>query len=123
MAPDPLAPYVEAWRERFRERPARLRRRYDEARAAADRAAVVLLRDFGATRVWLVGSLTCPSAVHERSDVDLVVAGVAGARILDAEIAAEEAAEPFEVDIVRLEAAPESLRRRTHAEGLEIAHA
>jgi len=78
--------------------------------AAAHAAARVLRDEFGATRVWLFGSLTRPW-FHEASDVDLAVEGVALDRIGAAWDRATEVI-GSSVDLVAIEEADESLRAR-----------
>ena len=84
--------------------------RLPEARAALERA--------GATEIWLFGSLAS-GAVRETSDVDLATNGLRRERFFDA---LAELMELFAgpVDLVRLEDAPESLRRRVMEEGRRL---
>lgn len=59
--------------------PARTEARRASIRRSLPDAAAVLVDRFGATRVWLIGSLDAPW-FGETSDVDLVVEGLAPAR-------------------------------------------
>lgn len=78
--------------------------------AAARAAAQALHDEFGATRVWVFGSLTRPW-FHEGSDVDLAVEGIAPDRTGVAwDRAIEVVGGP--VDLVAIEEADEGLRRR-----------
>lgn len=79
-------------------------------RAQACEAARVLQREFGATGVWLFGSLSRPW-FHEASDLDLAVEGIGPERVGAAwdrlmTLLGER------VDLVALEEAEEGLRRR-----------
>jgi predicted nucleotidyltransferase len=100
---------------------ARRRRRDERARelrARSELAARRLADEFGATRVVLFGTVA-RGAVHERSDVDLAVWGLPPAREGAASaMAGEVLAAP--VDLVCMEGAPESLRRRVEAEGVVL---
>lgn len=75
-----VAEYRKFWRERAARGAARRRELASQARAEAIRAAEVLVRDFGARRVYLFGSLLQEGRFHERSDVDLAVEGIAPER-------------------------------------------
>jgi predicted nucleotidyltransferase len=88
-------------------------------RARAVEVAEVLAREFGATRVWLFGSLG-RAWFREQSDLDLAVEGVAPARLGAAWDRATEICSD-RVDLVALEEADESLVRRIEREG-ELIH-
>lgn len=110
--------YIEAWRERLarqeKEKHVRARRLRETARSCARR----LVHDYGASRVYLFGSLLEGAAPHARSDIDLAVEGLAGNlyfkalgdvwRLLPAGV---------ELDLVRLEQAWPDLAERIKAEG------
>lgn len=91
--------------------------RADRLRAGARTIADMLARDHGVQRVWLFGSLA-GGTVHEHSDLDLLVEGLAVER-LGAALEAAQAVAP-EVDLVRLEDAPPALvaLARTYGEVL-----
>lgn len=84
----------------------------------AHQARVVLLDAYGARRVWLFGSLVAGSPTAS-SDVDLAVEGLPGSAYFSA---LADLMHLFRgpVDLVRLEEAPESLRERVLAEGVEL---
>jgi predicted nucleotidyltransferase len=84
-------------------------------RDRAEQAARVLQQEFGAARVWVFGSLG-QAWFHEGSDLDLAVEGVAPARLAAAWRRVEELVEG-PVDLVSLEEADESLRRRVLERG------
>jgi predicted nucleotidyltransferase len=105
----------------LRERDARERTLADErARELGERlpAAAARLRSHGATRVWLFGSLA-EQRPRIDSDVDLAVEGLPASRYF---AALTELAElcGTRVDLVRLETAPPSLRRRVLDLGVEL---
>jgi uncharacterized protein len=109
-AADTLRARARARTERAKARAARLTARLPAARAALDRA--------GAKEVWLFGSLAT-GAVRETSDVDLAASGLPPEHFFDA---LAELMELFvaPVDLVRLEDAPDSLRRRILEEGRRL---
>ena len=107
-----------AWTERRAHAEAELRREAESVRLAAERAAELLVRDFGASEVWLFGSLV-RGVRHPGFDVDLAVRGVAPERWFTALSRAWDiVGRP--VDLVPLDTCAESLRRRIEAEGIRL---
>ncbi len=113
-----------------REALAFLRRRMAESLGADERAAAelrrllpgvvnVLVREFGATRVVLFGSLA-EGLARADSDIDLAVAGLAPADYFRA-LGRVETAAGRRVDLVPLEEASPELLRRIHETG-EVLH-
>ncbi len=85
----------------------------------ASAAAAVLRSEFGAGRVWLFGSLRWPW-FHEESDLDLAAEGIDPARIGQAwDRISELVGQP--VDLVSLDEAPDTLRRRILESGEVLA--
>jgi predicted nucleotidyltransferase len=80
-------------------------------------AAVAALREHGAQKVILFGSLATGRTTGG-SDIDLAVEGLAAERYFSA-LADVMAAVVGPVDLVRLEEAPASLVDRIAAEGIE----
>ena len=72
------AEYVIAWRARQVERERGRDEQVLRLRQAARDCARCLVRDFGAKKVYLFGSLLDGSLVHKRSDIDLAVEGLDG---------------------------------------------
>lgn len=114
------APYIEAWRIRLAAEEEERRATAEEMRAAAQRCGKILVRRFGASRVYLFGSLSGRTATPfgPRSDVDLAVEGLVPDRYWEA-LGAVEAELPRgrHVDLVRLEDAHASLRERVLGSG------
>ena len=109
---------AEAWRRRFQEEEARLFEQAARARERAGVAARALADEFGASGVWLFGSLAW-GPLHAGSDVDLAVRGVPADRHFAALArACEIVGGP--VDLVPLETCAESLRRRVLAHGVRL---
>ena len=94
-------------------------RRADALRARA-REAAALLRGFGATCVWLFGSLAWGEP-HESSDVDLLVEGVPAASWRDAIREVERLLGGVHVDALRSEDSPRTLIDRVRAGGIRLA--
>ena len=95
--------------------------RSTELRARAESVGQMLVRDFGARRVWLFGSLAW-GTVAVASDVDLLVEGL-DAGLLFRAGAAAEAIVRAEVDLLREEDAPASLMQRVRSEGVVLSDA
>ncbi|MBU0705325.1 MAG: nucleotidyltransferase domain-containing protein [Chloroflexi bacterium] len=72
-----IVEYKRYWQERAERKAAQRRAMASKARVEAERMAKVLVREFGASRVYLFGSLAQEDRFHERSDVDLAVEGIA----------------------------------------------
>ena len=110
-----LEPYLATLRRRDAALRADALRRAEAARARLPEVVRVLVEEFGVTRVVLFGSLRW-GALHERSDLDIAVSGLASDaywRALDRVTCAAGRA----VDLVPLEEASASLRARIDADG------
>lgn len=115
--PDPHAPYLEAWRRGFAEAAANRRRAVTDARALAARCADILVKRFGARRVWLYGSLVCGDRFDPgHSDIDLAVEGLRG-DLFRAVVDLMDAARPFAVDVKELETASPELAEAVRSDG------
>ncbi len=78
--------------------------RRSRAREAAPRIAGLLRAQFGAGRVWLVGSAIIGRSFGPGSDIDLLVEGLSPAVYLKALTTAESlTGGEFPVDLIRLE--------------------
>lgn len=118
---DKMEAYRRSARQRLAERTRRLGELRKRAMAVARRGADLLKKEYGAEAVYLFGSLAeTPSVFDERSDVDLAVRGLdeavyyrAVSRLLDLDHA-------FDVDLVQLETAPESLVKKIETEGVRL---
>jgi predicted nucleotidyltransferase len=120
ISPEALARYRRTARQRHQDRLVALEARRQQALRCAAAAARELRGSFGASRVFVFGSVTDAPAFHERSDIDLAVAGIAVADYWRAGAAAERAAYPFEVDIVDLDSAPTGLLESVLSSGTEL---
>lgn len=89
--------------------------RSERMAAHAPRCARLLADRFGVVRAYLFGSVVRGTA-DARSDLDLAVEGLPPERYFEA-LAALAEVTPFDVDLVRLEEAPPSLRALVLREG------
>ena len=117
--------YVDAWRARLARQEGERRIRVQHLREVARACARRLVQDFGAREVYLFGSLLDEELTHERSDIDLAVAGLEG-RLYFKALSSVWKLLPagVELDLVPLEQARPSLAERVKAEGvlLEFLH-
>lgn len=74
---DDIPPLLPGWLRvsEHRERWERLRK---EAQEEARRLARILIEEYGASRVWLIGSAVGTWIFHDYSDVDIVTEGLEG---------------------------------------------
>ncbi len=97
-----------------------LRARHEEAvhRARADAEAIahLLVRDFGAKRVWLFGSLAALRTFRRNSDIDLAVEGLDPQELFRAIGRAIQMSD-FSVDITPMEELPQESQDRIRTEG------
>lgn len=108
--------YIRHEREEVEQREAAIRARKQVARAAAEKMAAELGQRFRVTRVWLFGSLRSGQfSLH--SDIDLAVLGLDPRQYFTAWSALSGSSD-FQVDLVCLETASESLRQMVLSEGV-----
>lgn len=114
---DAYRSYIEAWQKRLRQEREALDQAAQQAREQAQVCAKALVEEYGAERVYLIGSLARGSGFHPRSDIDLVVAGIAPERYFAvlADIA-ERASR--EVNLILLESATPALLECVANEGV-----
>lgn len=114
---DAYRSYIEAWQKRLRQERKALDQAAQQARKQAQVCAKALGEEYRAERVYLIGSLARGSSFHPRSDIDLVVAGIAPERYFAvlADIA-ERASR--EVDLILLESATPALLECVANEGV-----
>ena len=112
--------YRQAAREREAGRNEALAARRADASSQARAAAKVLKRDFGATRVWLFGSLADSGVFHDRSDIDLAVEGIPTNDFWRAWAALDRLGAGLEIDLVDLRFASASLAAEIREHGVEL---
>ncbi len=114
---DAYSSYIEGWQKRLCQERKALDQAAQKAQMQAQVCAKALVEEHGAERVYLIGSLARGSGFHPRSDIDLVVAGLAPKRYFAvlADIA-ERASR--EVDLILLESATPALLECVANEGV-----
>lgn len=116
--------YVKAWRERLAKQEEARQVRAQDLQDVAHACARRLVQVFGASKVYLFGSLLEEDLVHDRSDIDLAVEGLEGKLYFKAlrEVWALLPA-GVELDLVLLERAWPGLAERVRREGVLLEHA
>lgn len=120
IPPEKLEAYKRGARAREVRRREEVERRRQAARGIAEKAARLLKNEFGAERVILFGSLAHGAWFHSDSDIDLAVAGIATEAFWRAWAALDKVSENFEINLVALEDATESLRLEIETKGQEL---
>lgn len=120
ISPAEMEIYRQTARRRDREEQDRLERRFERAHAAARKAATMLMDEFGAREVVMFGSLVHPDLFHSRSDIDLAAWGVDEFDYYRAVGRLQSVAPEFSIDLVRMEEASGSLRKRILREGVAL---
>ncbi len=115
-----LEEYRATARRRAADQAAARAARLDRARPAA-RAATTLLRErFGASQVWLFGSLAEETTFGMHSDIDLAVSGLTAGAYLDALAAMDGVSEEFEFGLIDLDHCDPDLRDRITRAGVPL---
>ena len=86
----------------------------------AHRLAIVLYRDFGATKVAAFGSITEPERFTENSDIDIVVWGVSYNNCLDALWETKGLSSEFKIDIINFKSIDSLFRERILNQAIPI---
>ena len=86
----------------------------------ARRLAIVLYRDFGATKVAVFGSLTEPKRFRQNSDIDILVWGVSYDKCLDALWGTKGLDPEFKIDIINFKSVDRLFRERILSEAIPI---
>ncbi len=114
---DAYRSYIKAWQKRLRQERQALDQAARQAREQAQVCAQALVEEYAVERVYLIGSLARGSSFHPRSDIDLVVAGLASERYFAvlADIAERVGRE---IDLILLESATPALLKCVADEGV-----
>ena len=111
--------YVDAWRERLATQEGERQVWAQYLREVAQACARLLVLDFGASKVYLFGSLLEEGVVHDRSDIDLAVEGLEGGSYFEALSEVWKLLPAgIELDLVLLERAWPGLAERVKTEGV-----
>jgi uncharacterized protein len=109
IATEKMAAYRASARKRQEQRQAKLRDRHQLGSAIAQEAAEILKQEFNAEKVVLFGSMLSFDRIHERSDVDLAVWGLAPQDYYRAVGKLQGLHPDMPVDLIEAESAPERL--------------
>ncbi len=86
----------------------------------ARRLAIVLYRDFGATKVAVFGSLTEPKRFRQNSDIDILVWGISYDECLDALWETKGLDTEFKIDIINFKSVDSLFRERILNQAIPI---
>ena len=114
---DAYRSYIEAWQKRLRQEREALDQAAQQARKQAQVCAKALVEEYGAERIYLIGSLARGRGFHPHSDIDLAVAGIAPERYFAVLADVAERADR-EVDLILLESATPALLECVANEGV-----
>lgn len=98
----------------------RLKTRHQAGLKQAKALADILKAEFGATKVALFGSMLSVNDIHLGSDIDLAVWDLPYEEYIAALTALMTSAKEFDVDLVRIEEAPPSLKTYILRDGLVL---
>jgi predicted nucleotidyltransferase len=119
LTPEEQKKYAAGWRKRRQADEHRLQEQHTTLLDRASRVASLMRERFGAEKIILFGSVAT-GRVWAHSDLDLAVLGLPQEQYLEAFWEASELARPFQLDLLLMESASVSLRRRLEQEGVEI---
>jgi predicted nucleotidyltransferase len=109
--PEEIEQYRDGWNQRQDYRERKRKKRKERAERIVSELADILREEFGASRVYVFGSLTRDNVpFHEHSDIDLAVSGIPDERFYEAVGRCLGHTADFSVDLVDLENAEEALR-------------
>ena len=120
ISPEQMAVYRRTALAREQARQEANAQRRTAARALAEKAAVVLREQYGATRVLLYGSTAHGLWFTADSDIDLAVEGIAATRFWRAWSAVSALDPAFEINLVDWEDATLFLRAAIEREGVPL---
>ncbi len=125
LDPAMIAHFKDAWQRRLENERNNLEERKIALREAARTCARCLKNQFGVTRVLLVGSLATDGSISARTDIDLAIEGLAPARYFPAlarlyDLLRAKIPGGVQLDLITLESAPYSMRRRAEQTGVDL---
>jgi uncharacterized protein len=112
--------YRETAKRREEEDRRNLKLRFKKAWQVARLAAILLIKNFGARKVFVFGSLLNEELFHLKSDIDLAVLGLDEKHYYRAQGQLLALDPKFEIDLILVEDAPENLKKKIDSEGIEI---
>lgn len=120
IPPEKMAAYKRTARLRQAQREQEMAERRERAWQVARQAARLLKEEYGATQVFVFGSLAHGAWFHPRSDVDLAAAGIPDELYFKAWNAVDYLDDSIEVDLVPLESAKEWVHQEVRERGIEL---
>ena len=120
IPPEKMAVYRQSARAREAAYQLAWQQRREQAWIVARQAADLLKAEFGAKRVTVFGSLARNEGFSARSDIDLMVEGIAAQDFWRAWCALDQLTRDFEIELVASEEATAKLREMVALEGVEL---
>ena len=120
ISKEKLKVYRQTAKRREEEERRNLKLRFQEAWRVARLAADFLFKNFGACKVFVFGSLLNEELFHLKSDIDLAVLGLDEKHYYRAQGQLLALDSEFEIDLILMEEASESLKEKIESEGIEI---
>lgn len=120
LSDEELERYRETLRQRDREAREWQEKAHRRARQDARHAAALLKSEFGASRVFLFGSVAQEEHLSPHSDIDLAVEGLPPENYYEAVARVQSVTSGPSVDLVRLDRCSDSLRRKIKDTGIEL---
>ncbi|MDQ7052566.1 MAG: nucleotidyltransferase domain-containing protein [candidate division KSB1 bacterium] len=115
-----MAVYRATARKRWQQDQQVRKERQERAWKIARQAAIVLKKQFGATRVMVFGSLARGKGFFRSSDIDLAAWGISSEDFFTAVARLQDLSPEFKIDLVTMEHCKPSLRKRILDEGKAI---
>jgi predicted nucleotidyltransferase len=111
--------YIEYWKQHIHDDDHQSEETLRRLRGLAEKCSKVLVEKFGATKVYLIGSLAREVGVHEDSDIDLVVEGLRPESYFSTlAYLHREILRGVKMDLIPFEDAFDSVKREVKEEGI-----
>lgn len=122
MTDSQVQDYLAHWKRRTKEEKQRLKERFVRGNKLARICAEKLVEEYGARKVYLIGSLTDQEKIHPRTDIDLVVYDLKPEKYFRALADCYRCLEgKFELDLIPYEDANAFLREKLKEHGTILA--
>ena len=113
--------YRKSWKSKRNRKMVELENRRKKAKELAGKCGEMLKEKYGVDSVYLVGSTVFSDKIHSRSDIDLLVEGLADESYFKALRDCWNCLPPdFKLDIICWKNAPDSLKFRAKKEGEKV---
>ncbi len=120
ITPEQMAAYRATARRRAAAKAARVAERLAAARLAAQEGAALLRTRFGATHVWLFGSVVHEQTFGLHSDIDLAARGIEPEEFFLAVALLQDISPEFSFDLVDIDRCRPTLRSAIERTGVSI---